>query len=69
MPGLLRNRWSDFPEHRGYLRADSRRVAYWKSRLDALDVRGCRFVSLQYGDCAREIAEFIVRTSLALAHC
>jgi hypothetical protein len=54
--GTLRNRWSDFPEHWRYLPADPPRVAYWP---------GCRFVSLPYGECAREIAEFIVRTSLA----
>ncbi len=101
LPGLLRRRWSDFPEHHGYLRADPQRVAYWQSRLDTLgagrkiglswrggtadtrramrsipleglrallDVPGCRFISLQYGDCAREIAEFTARTGLALAH-
>jgi tetratricopeptide (TPR) repeat protein len=101
LPGLLRKRWSDFPEHRGYLRADPQRVAYWQSRLDTLgpgrkiglswrggtantrramrsiplellrpllDRPGCSFVSLQYGDCTREIAEFSARTGLALAH-
>jgi tetratricopeptide (TPR) repeat protein len=98
---LLRNRWRDFPEHRGYLRADPERVAHYRERLAALgpgrkiglswrggsaDTRqamrsmplerlapilaapGCRFVSLQYGDCAAEIAEFAARSGIALAH-
>src|SRR5438105_13846085 len=36
MPRILRNRWSDFPEHQGYLRAEPQRVAHWRARLDAL---------------------------------
>jgi tetratricopeptide (TPR) repeat protein len=31
-----RARLADFPAHRGYLKADRRRVAYWKSRVDKL---------------------------------
>ena len=36
LPGFFRNRWEDFPRHTGYLRAAPERVAYWRSRLDAL---------------------------------
>ena len=41
LPGLLRQRWSDFPEHGGYLRADPQRVAYWQRRLGTLGP-GCK---------------------------
>jgi tetratricopeptide (TPR) repeat protein len=101
MPGLLRNRWEEFPQHRGYLRADPQRVAHWKARLDALgpgrkiglswrggtaatrrnmrsislerllplmQTPGCKFVSLQYGDCAGEIAQFSAASGMALPH-
>ena len=36
LPGFFRKRWEDFPRHAGYLRAAPERVAYWRSRLDAL---------------------------------
>jgi tetratricopeptide (TPR) repeat protein len=36
VPGFLRNDWKDFPARDAYLTADSDRVAFWKSRLDAL---------------------------------
>jgi len=36
LPRLLRRRWSDFPRHHGYLRADPERVARWQARLAAL---------------------------------
>jgi tetratricopeptide (TPR) repeat protein len=36
LPGYLRRKPSDFPQHTGYLQADPARVAYWKQRLDAL---------------------------------
>jgi tetratricopeptide (TPR) repeat protein len=101
LPVLLRNRWSDFPAHQGYLRADPERVAYWKARLAALgpgrkiglswrggtadtrramrsislerllpllQVPGCRFVSLQYGDAEDEVAQFSARSGVPLAH-
>ena len=33
LPRMLRNREEDFPQHRGYLRADSARMAEWRQRL------------------------------------
>ena len=36
LPRFLRQRWSDFPSHHGYLVADPVRIAYWKSRLVGL---------------------------------
>ena len=33
LPALFRNRWGEFPRHRGYLRADPGRVAVWRQRL------------------------------------
>jgi tetratricopeptide (TPR) repeat protein len=36
LPALFRLRWSDFPEHEGYLVADRARIARWRERLDAL---------------------------------
>ncbi len=35
LPRLLRRDEADFPRHRGYLRAEPRRVAYWRGRLNA----------------------------------
>jgi tetratricopeptide (TPR) repeat protein len=89
LPRFLRRRAADFPAHRGYLRADPARIAYWRSRLGELPGRrsiglswrggsaltrrslrsipleqwapllriaDCAFVSLQYTDCAEELA-------------
>ena len=36
LPGFSRRQWSDFPQHAGYLRADSARVEHWRGRLRAL---------------------------------
>lgn len=36
LPALFRNRWDQFPNHSGYLRADPDRVTNWRKRLDAL---------------------------------
>jgi len=36
LPGLFRNSWEEFPRHSGYLRAEPKRIAYWRSRLEAL---------------------------------
>ena len=36
LPGFFRRQWSDFPQHAGYLRADSARVEHWRGRLCAL---------------------------------
>ena len=36
MPGFVRRKLSDFPEHRGYLRADPQKVARWKEWLESL---------------------------------
>ncbi|GMR08097.1 MAG: tetratricopeptide repeat protein [Gammaproteobacteria bacterium] len=36
LPGFFRNRLEDFPEHSGYLKADSERVDFWKNRLNGL---------------------------------
>lgn len=36
LPGLFRKRQEEFPRHAGYLRAAPERIAYWRSRLDAL---------------------------------
>lgn len=36
VPGYLRNSIRDFPDHRGYLKADPERVAYWRMKLAAL---------------------------------
>lgn len=36
LPGYFRRRREDFPNHTGYLKADPERIAYWRSRLDAL---------------------------------
>jgi len=36
LPGFFRKRWEEFPRHSGYLRADPRRIVYWRARLDAL---------------------------------
>jgi Flp pilus assembly protein TadD len=36
LPFHLRAGWSDFPQHRGYLKADPGRVAYWERRLQEL---------------------------------
>lgn len=36
LPRFWRGRWSDFPQHTGYLRAAPERIAYWRARLDAL---------------------------------
>ena len=41
VPGHFRRNASDFPAHRGYLRADPARVAAWKERLASLG-RGAR---------------------------
>jgi Flp pilus assembly protein TadD len=34
LPGLFRRRREDFPNHRGYFKADPARVAHWRARLD-----------------------------------
>jgi ADP-heptose:LPS heptosyltransferase len=39
LPLFLRRRSSDFPSHTGYLKADARRVAYWKAMLATLPGR------------------------------
>lgn len=39
LPRFVRNKLEDFPRHRGYLRADAARVAYWRERLTALPGR------------------------------
>lgn len=36
VPGYLRNSLSDFPQHRGYLRADPERAGYWRQKLVSL---------------------------------
>ena len=36
LPGFWRRGWGDFPRHAGYLRAAPERIAYWRTRLDAL---------------------------------
>jgi len=36
LPLHFRQSWENFPLHQGYLRADPERIAYWRSRLDAL---------------------------------
>lgn len=36
VPGFLRNSLRDFPDHKGYLKADPQRMAYWRSKLDGL---------------------------------
>jgi tetratricopeptide (TPR) repeat protein len=36
LPLLRRNQLEDFPRHGSYLKADTERVAYWKTRLDEL---------------------------------
>lgn len=89
VPGYLRNSVRDFPDHRGYLKADPQRVAHWQAKLAALgggvnvgiswrggtahthrdrrtlsldalfpvlSVPGVRWVNLQYGARAAEIA-------------
>jgi tetratricopeptide (TPR) repeat protein len=91
LPGWFRRSAAAFPAHRGYLRADRDRVAYWRERVGAaggglriglswrggtaktrsrlrsiplaelapvLAAPGARFVSLQYGDVAAELADF-----------
>jgi tetratricopeptide (TPR) repeat protein len=101
LPGLLRRRIEDFPAHRGYVRADPVRTAFWRERVDALGpglkvglswrggtaatrtsmrsldlerllpilrVPGCRFVSLQYGKCGQEVADFSARQGIPIAH-
>jgi len=35
LPGYLRRRWEDFPQHQGYLMADTNRTAHWRARLAA----------------------------------
>jgi len=35
-PSFLRKKITDFPDHNGYLSADSERVGYWNERLDSL---------------------------------
>ena len=88
LPAMFRRSRAAFPDHRGYLRADPQRVAYWRRRLSecgpppwigiswrggaptnrrylrSIDfhlllasLRGCgTAISLQYGDCAEEVA-------------
>ena len=98
LPRFLRNKREDFPRHRGYLRAEPGRIAYWRERLAALPGRikvgiswrggapstrrsvrsiplqmwapvltlqDVDFVSVQYSDCAEEIAQ--VRSTLGVA--
>ena len=36
LPGMFRNSLEEFPRHSGYLHAEPGRVAYWRSRLEAL---------------------------------
>ena len=36
LPRYFRNSPADFPDHRGFLRADSNRTSYWRQRLEAL---------------------------------
>ena len=36
LPSYLRNDWTDFPAHSGYLKADHENVTQWRARLDAL---------------------------------
>ncbi len=36
VPGYLRNSVRDFPQHRGYLKADTGRTRYWREKLVAL---------------------------------
>lgn len=36
LPGFFRRRRDEFPRHCGYLRAAPERIAYWRTRLDAL---------------------------------
>jgi len=101
LPSLMRNAWSDFPKHDGYLVADPEKVARWRARLDALGpglkvgiswrggtrltrstarsipahlwqpilaTQGCRFVSLQYGKVAEELAAFRDETGTEIVH-
>ena len=101
LPGFFRRHAADFPVHRGYLRADDRRVARWQARLAALGPglkagiswrggmistrRGlrstqlaewlpllrqpaCHFVSLQYGDCAAEVAALAREHGVTVHH-
>lgn len=36
LPHRLQRDWGNFPQHRGYLRADPERVSAWRARLDGL---------------------------------
>jgi tetratricopeptide (TPR) repeat protein len=36
LPRYFRNRWEDFPRHKGYLKADLVRVGNWRDRLTSL---------------------------------
>lgn len=36
LPARYRNQWGDFPDHQGYLKADSERRAKWRRRLELL---------------------------------
>lgn len=101
LPGMMRRRWDDFPQHAGYLRAKPERVEHWKARLaelgpglkvglswrggtaktraamrsialqelkPVLEVPGCRFVSLQYGEVREEVRGFSERSGVPIAH-
>lgn len=100
LPGFFRKRLEAFPRHAGYLRAAPARIAYWRSRLDALGPgpkiglswRGGivstrrhlrsleleellpvlrqpgRFVSLQYGDCGRDLDMLGRKHGMILPH-
>jgi hypothetical protein len=96
-----RSSLADFPRHRGYLKADARRVRHWKTALGKLGKglkvgiswrggraatgmarrstglaqwlpvlrqRNVRFISLQYGDCAAELARFCDETGVEIIH-
>ena len=76
LPPLYRLKWSDFPQHEGYLRADSARVSRWRERLGeisplpkigiswrggtALTRRNLRSIGLERGERVRT-AEIVTR--------
>ncbi len=39
LPHFFRSRGTEFPDHKGYLRADDARIAHWKEKLSALPGR------------------------------
>ena len=91
VPGYLRNSVRDFPQHQGYLKADTERTRYWREKLAGLGnglkvgiswrggtvytnrqrrtlsldtlrpllaQAGVRWINLQYGERAAELAMF-----------